>query len=133
MSSWPFAVGFPIVVLLAWIFEFGGHHREDSGGRLGAANAGCCSRVQRGCRGSGVDLVLRFRGTARTPASAAVHRRAPFVNMSGDKENEYFSDGMRRRSSTRSRTSKALRVVARTLRFLLQGQERRRAQDSART
>jgi len=115
------AVGFPIVVALAWIFDVrGGHIERTSGGRLGARR-GCCSRVSARLPRLRVDLVLRLPRHGQDPGSAAVHRRAPFVNMSGDKENEYFSDGMTEEIINALANVEGLRVVARTSAFSFKG------------
>ena len=72
---------------------------------------------------TGVVMAIRRR-TSPPPrdveASIAV---LPFVNMSGDKENEYFSDGMTEELIDRLANLRGMRVAARTSSFAFKGKD----------
>jgi serine/threonine protein kinase len=57
--------------------------------------------------------------TGKTPSIAAL----PFVNMSGDKENEYFSDGLAEEILNLLAKIPGLKVIARTSSFAFRGKE----------
>jgi TolB-like protein len=61
--------------------------------------------------------VPRSRNSARTPSIAVL----PFVNMSSDKEQEYFSDGLAEELSNDLVRIQGLRVAARTSSFQFKG------------
>jgi TolB-like protein/Tfp pilus assembly protein PilF len=71
--------------------------------------------------------VLRYRSDIDTPAAVAVNAVTPsiavlpFVNMSSDPENEYFSDGLTEELISAISNVKSLRVVARTSVFQFKG------------
>ncbi len=116
------AVGFPIVVALAWIFDVrGGHIERTSGGRLGARRGLLLACISAVAAAPGLIWYFGFRGTARTPAAPPSIVVLPFVNMSGDKENEYFSDGMTEEIINALANVEGLRVVARTSAFSFKG------------
>jgi serine/threonine-protein kinase len=91
------AIGLPVTVVLAWIFDWtpSGFQRTDAG------PAAPDSKV------------------AADKASVAV---LPFVNMSGDEENEYFSDGLTEELLNVLAKVDALKVAARTSSFHFKGQ-----------
>ena len=132
------AVGFPVVAVLAWMFDV-------SAGRL-KGEVVSPSRAQR-LRGTrralllvGIGLLAAapglgwyffFRSDTRIvtrkgsePGGAAERKSIavlPFVNMSSDKENEYFSDGMTEELINALANIDGLRVAARTSTFALKG------------
>src|SRR6266436_5274202 len=57
--------------------------------------------------------------TAQTPSIAVL----PFVNLTGDKENEYFSDGITEEIINALANVEGLRVVARTSAFSFKGKD----------
>src|SRR2546427_7065588 len=127
------AAGFPIVVSLAWIFDV-------NAGRIERTPA-----IARRWRGKRLDFVLVgigvlaaaagtiwyfvIRGVGRPPAQAALAERAPsiavlaFANLSSDKENEYFSDGVSEEIINALANVDGLHVVARTSAFSYKGKD----------
>ena len=128
------AAGFPIVVTLAWIFDVGSGGFERT---APAATAG-------GLRGPRLALVLVgigllaaapgtiwyfvVRGIARSAPQPVATGNAlpsiavlPFVNLSSDKEQEYFSDGMAEEILNALAQVDGLRVIGRTSSFSFKG------------
>jgi serine/threonine-protein kinase len=121
------AAGLPVVLCLAWIFDV--NH-----GRIERTSAP--ARELRGARlmllllgisvlaaAPGVVWYFAWRSGGRSvestlPPSIAV---LPFVNLSSDKENEYFSDGMTEELISALTNVEGLRVVARTSVFSFKG------------
>ena len=101
----------------------------------GAANvailAASSTRVRRVAVGSGMAVlliagaVLYFRAAAKRPASPAQAGLSiavlPFTNLSGDKEQEYFSDGLSEELMSLLAKVKELHVVGRTSSFFFKG------------
>jgi adenylate cyclase len=118
-------VGFPIVITLAWIFDVNAGRLERAppavrlrGGRLALTLIGI--GVLAAAPGVLWHFVLRKsapRAAAR-PASIAV---LPFVNLSAEKENEYFSDGITEELINALANVEGVRVVARTSAFSFKG------------
>src|SRR5262249_26768205 len=134
------AAGFPVVAVLAWMFDV------RSGRPKGAKRAVAPSRA-RGLRSVrfaplliGLGLLAAAPGLAwyfffrsdtrivarrdREPAAAAERKSIaglPFVNISSDKENEYFSDGMTEELINALANIDGLRVAARTSSFAFKG------------
>jgi TolB-like protein len=107
-QRWPIGfaavVGTALLVSGAW-WVLG----RDGAGASRADQPGSLTAVE-GVAGTDVDLV-----------SIAV---LPFVNMSGDPENEYFSDGLSEELINALVTIDGLKVAARTSAFAFRGQER---------
>ena len=93
------AIGLPFAVVVAWIFDWtpSGLQRTDEVAGVGAPDS----------------------SLAADRASVAV---LPFVNMSGDEENEYFSDGLTEELLNVLAKVDALKVAARTSSFHFKGQ-----------
>ena len=97
------ALGFPIGLMLSWTFDI------------------TARGVTRSPPGQSA---RKARSVARDPAdkpkSIAV---LPFVNMSGDEENEYFSDGMTEEILNALVKVPGLQVASRTSSFAFKGKE----------
>lgn len=89
---WLIGLGFPIAIVLAWMLDI-----TPEGVRVTAEKSGV---------------------TPTDDASIAV---MPFINMSGDPDNEYFSDGMSEELLNRLTRLQDLRVCSRTSSFALKG------------
>ncbi len=96
------AVGFPVAVILAWAFDI-----TPEGVK----------------RDTGVDAPS-LQQSAATDAVAPQHKSIvvlPFVNMSADPENEYFSDGLTEEIINALTQLQDLSVAARTSSFVFKG------------
>jgi serine/threonine-protein kinase len=95
-------IGLPTTIILSWVFDWtpAGLHRTDS---------------------SGPDKVVGAPDSAVLPTGPSV-AVLPFVNMSGDPENEYFSDGLTEELLNVLAKISALKVAARTSSFHFKGQ-----------
>ena len=124
------AVGFPIALGLAWFLEIGAH-----GVQVDTAAEGVPRPTARGLRHYadaiviGVLLVavvvLLVRqsdlGKPRPPENPAI-AVLPFENLSGDPEQEYFSDGLAEEMLDRLGRVPGLKVIARSSSFGFKGQ-----------
>ena len=128
------AVGFPIVVSLAWIFDVNAGRIE----RTAPAPAGGLKGVRLGLVLVGIGVLAAAPGTiwyffvrgsaraASSPAGGAVATTPsiavlPFVNLSSDKEQEYFSDGVAEEILNALAQVEGLRVIGRTSSFSFKG------------
>jgi adenylate cyclase len=123
-------VGFPISMVLAWVFDVGpeGIHRTEplpqmppaAQVRLRAAYAVAVVVCM-----AALGYVLYERGLGR--AHAGEPRRSiavmPFTNLSGDPSKEYFSDGMSEELLNLLARVPGLQVAARTSSFAYKGRE----------
>jgi len=102
------ALGFIIAIMLAWAFDIGpgGVHRTTS------TDSAVSVEVK--------DKVLQSPAVVDERKSIAV---LPFVNMSGDAENEYFSDGISEEILNLMVKLPQLRVASRTSSFMFKGKE----------
>jgi len=89
---WLIALGFPIAIVLAWTLDV------TPGG-----------------------IKVTADEPAKAPVDAASIAVMPFVNMSGDSDNEYFSDGMSEELLNLLARLRDLRVCSRTSSFALKG------------
>jgi TolB-like protein len=143
--DWPAAVtraltlllvlGFPVVVTLAW---FHGHRAM---GRVGGAELAILTALL--AVGGGALWFLGRAGKERAPATAAVPAAGPtgaasaapgkppeksvavlpFVNLSDDKNNEYFADGLSEELIDLLAKVHEIRVPARTSSFYFKGKQ----------
>ena len=133
------AAGFPITITLAWIFDV-------KAGRIERTAPAAAGQGPRGIRlalslvgigvlaaAPGLGWYFFFRSDTRIVArkdvqpAGAVERKSiavlPFVNLSSDKENEYFSDGMTEELINALANVDGLRVASRTSAFAFKGKD----------
>jgi serine/threonine-protein kinase len=133
------AAGFPVVITLAWIFDV-------KAGRIERTAPAAAATGLRGIRlaslllGIGVlaaapglawyflfrsdtRIVARKRGEPAGTAERKSIAVLPFVNMSSDKENEYFSDGITEEVINALANVDGLRVASRTSAFAFKGKD----------
>ena len=123
------AVGFPLVVALAWIFDLRGGRIERTPATPGVAGIRLAVALL-GIGAAAATPVFLFhyafreaRPEAARPGAAGAPSIAvlPFVNMSSDKENEYFSEGITEELINALANIDGLRVTSRTAVFALRG------------
>jgi adenylate cyclase len=88
---WLVGLGFPVAVILAWVLDV---------------------------TPQGIQVTKSASGLRPPDASLAV---LPFVNLSGDEDNEYFSDGLSEELLNLLTRLRSLRVCSRTSSFALKG------------
>jgi TolB-like protein len=121
-----FAAGLPVAVVLAWYHGDRGHQRVTRSEfaiiavllALGGGIVGWWGHVAETPAGAAV---------APAPAPTVTDERSvavlPFVNMSSDPEQEYFSDGMAEQVLDQLSRVPGLRVIARTSSFAFRSKE----------
>ncbi len=104
------AISFPLIVMFAWAYDLtpDGFRRTDP-----------IAETAVGEESSSAEAESSIEPAAPAKASVAV---LPFVNMSGDKENEYFSDGLSEELLNALAKVNSLKVAARTSSFHFKGQ-----------
>jgi adenylate cyclase len=113
-------LGFLIAFMLAWAFDIGpgGIHRTASTDNAGASPGQAPAA-------SSADAVSTEK-VEQSPAEVDDRKSIavlPFVNMSGDVENEYFSDGISEEILNLMVKLPQLRVASRTSSFIFKGKE----------
>ncbi len=137
------AVGFPVVLIVAWVFELTpeGIRRESEIDRTQSVSAPAGRRLDRviiallavavlilfGERffvgpHDTASLVTGDTDVVEVAAGKNTIAVLPFVNMSSDKEQEYFSDGITEEILNRLAGIRELQVAARTSVFSFKGQ-----------
>jgi TolB-like protein len=116
------AVGFPIVVSLAWIFDLNaGRIERTEGGPRGWRLAALVLGIGALAAAPGTIWYFVVRGVAKAqPAAIATIDSIavlPFVNLSSDKEQEYFSDGIAEEILNALAQVEGLHVTGRTSSF----------------
>ncbi len=101
-------LGFVLAIMLAWAFDIG------PGGVRRSTSTDSAVSVE------AKDKVLQSPAVVDERKSIAV---LPFVNMSGDAENEYFSDGISEEILNLMVKLPQLRVASRTSSFMFKGKE----------
>ncbi len=114
------ALGFVIATVLAWAFDIGpgGVHRTAS-----THDAGADSRAD---PDASAGVVVAKDKDRESPAVIDERKSIavlPFVNLSGDVENEYFSDGISEEILNLMVKLPQLRVASRTSSFMFKGRE----------
>jgi TolB-like protein/Tfp pilus assembly protein PilF len=130
-----FALGFIPAVVISWFYELTteGIKREDELGE-GARPKTRASRALDYITVAGIIIIIVSVGlfsarqvgedsvVATTEVSSASVAVLPFVNMSSDKDNEYFSDGLTETLLHMLAQIPSLKVAARTSSFAFKGQ-----------
>jgi TolB-like protein len=126
------AVGFPVVVSLAWIFDVNAGRIE----RTAPAPAGALKGIRLGLLLVGIGALAAAPGTiwyfavrakpaspsaARTEAVTPSIAVLPFADMSPQKDQEYFSDGLAEEILNALAQVEGLRVTGRTSSFSFKG------------
>ena len=113
-------LGFPVTLVLAWVFE-----RTPEGVRVDARGAGGKLMFGVAALLVAATVVWYWRGMSSSGSGASDARTIavlPFVNMSGDAANEYFSDGISEEILNVLAGTPELQVAARTSSFAFKGQ-----------
>jgi TolB-like protein len=115
------ALGFPVALLLAWAFEM-----TPEGVKVDASGAGSKRMFAIAAVLAALVLGWFLRPTGDGPgdgtmADARSIAVLPFVNMSGDAENEYFSDGISEEILNSLAQMEGVKVAARTSSFSFKG------------
>ena len=123
-----FAVGLPIAVVVAWFHGDRGHQRVVGGEiailaillTIGAGVAWWAWRMPaESAASAGEPVLARPVGNAAEPSIAVL----PFVNLSSDPEQDYFSDGLAEQVLDLLARVPELRVIARTSSFSFRGKD----------
>jgi adenylate cyclase len=123
--------GFPIAIALAWFLEIGAHGVE-----VDTATVGVPRPTARGLRRYADMIVIGVLvvavavlavrqsdlGKPKPPENPAI-AVLPFANMSGDPEQEYFSDGLAQEVLDRLGRIPGLTVIARSSSFAYKGKD----------
>jgi TolB-like protein len=128
------ALGFPVAVVLAWAFDVnaGAIERTPPAGASGLRGPRLAMLLVgigllAASPGAIYYLVLRGRPADRQADPTAGRKTIavlPFVNMSGDKDNEYFSDGISEEILNVLAQTPDLHVSARTSSFAFKGKDK---------
>ena len=115
-------LGFPVALLLAWAFEMTPEGVKVDTGGVGSKRmfvlAAVLAAAAMGWYFGGASAVRQLSGDERSIAVL------PFVNMSDDPANEYFSDGIAEEILNVLAQTPGLKVAARTSSFSYKGQNR---------
>jgi TolB-like protein len=120
------ALGFPLVVTLAWIFDVNEGRIERTAPAesvRGTRLALLLTAIGLLAAAPGALWYFYLRGSHKSATEAAAPSIAvlPFVNLSSDKEQEYFSDGISEEILNALAQVDGLRVIGRTSSFSLKG------------
>src|SRR5437762_8385243 len=125
-------IGFPIALVIAWAFEAtpeGIKRTEDVDLAAAARRPGHRAWIVVVIIAGAMSLGLFFLGRMTAPSKQSGANEVssksiavlPFVNMSSDRENEYFVDGLTEEILNRLAQISALRVPGRTSSFAFKG------------
>ncbi len=123
-------LGFPIALVFAWMFDLtptgpvraGGASGPGAAAAGGAASAVAVGSTAAGAPAAGTPAAAGAAATATAPAERSV-AVLPFVNMSEDADNEYFSDGMTEEILNALAKVRDLRVASRTSAFAFKNKD----------
>ena len=120
------ALGFPMVIALAWVFDVKAGRFERTAPAAGTLRGPLLAAVIVGIGVvSATPGMLYYFVARRAPPPPAAGAPSitvlPFVNMSAEKNNEYFSDGITEELISVLANVEGLRVVSRTAVFALKG------------
>lgn len=131
------ALGFPFALVLAWALDVTPAGVRFSAGGSGSKRIGVVAALlvalalvwffrgvpalRSGEKVAGADPAAPAASAAGAPADARSVAVLPFVNMSGDPANEYFSDGIAETTLDMLAQVPNLKVVARTSSFAFKG------------
>ena len=117
-----FALGFPLALVLTWALEV-----TPDGIRATPRKVGNKRMTSVAAAFLALTLAWYFLGQPALRQHAIAGERSiavlPFVNMSGDKANEYFSDGLAETTLDMLAQVKDLKVIARTSSFAFKGKQ----------
>ena len=126
-------IGFPIALVIAWAFELtpeGLKRTEDIDLALRSrtkSHAWVYIVIVGALLSVGLFMLGRYGFRERNPLSNELPAKSiavlPFVNMSSDKEQDYFSDGLSEELLNQLAQVPQLRVIARTSSFSFKGKE----------
>src|SRR4051794_26416172 len=127
-------IGFPIALVMAWAFELTpeGLKRTEDADLAAAAQrphhrAWVVVVIIAGAMSLGLFFLGRMSAPSQQSGANEVSSKSiavlPFVNMSSDKEQEYFSDGLSEELLNQLAQVAQLRVIARTSSFSFKGKE----------
>lgn len=117
------ALGFPLAVIMAWMFDLGPHGVERTRARRHTDASGANAVVP---AGPGSSPIARPESAKPLPVTEDNRRSIavlPFVNMSGDPDNEYFSDGISEEILNLLTRLPQLKVASRTSSFYFKRKE----------
>ncbi len=130
-----FAFGFVPVIVLSWFFEVtpDGIKRDHNVDRDGPGHRHIARRIDQVTIGTALVLIIvvglfsaRYTADDSSAVNLAISNTSvavlPFVNMSGDKDNEYFSDGLTETLLHMLAQIPDLKVAARTSSFAFKDQ-----------
>jgi len=119
-------LGFPLVVILAWAFEMTPHGLQRDTGAVSGTAAEPEAESAPAPVAAGEEI-RGGRSGSQTAVSAAPSEQSiavlPFVNMSSDPEQEYFSDGLSEELLNLLAQIPSLHVAARTSSFSFKGEK----------
>jgi adenylate cyclase len=113
------ALGFPIAVVMAWAFDIG----PEGVTRTGPAEPAQAEPAAAPEAAKAPELVAEASKQTSPPEGDRSIAVLPFVNMSGDVENEYFSDGIAEEILNLLVKLPQLKVASRTSSFIFKGKE----------
>lgn len=125
------ALGFPIAVAMAWLFDLGPHGVERTRAdpqapattHVPVAESAVAMPTVASSPAATVAAATIPQASAKSDADRRTIAVLPFVNMSGDPDNEYFSDGISEEILNLLCKLPQLKVASRTSSFAFKGKE----------